>query len=84
MEMMSKMTVNDIVQVRDKVKENGFLSELAKGYLWAEIRKQEEFIEELTIALEKIKDKDSFKADYLETWIESLKIDLARDKKKLN
>ncbi|MBN1800805.1 MAG: hypothetical protein JW891_04820 [Candidatus Lokiarchaeota archaeon] len=84
MEMMTKMTVNEVIQARGKNREDEFLSELGNGYLWAEIRKQEEFIEELTVALDKIKDKDSFKADYLETWIDSLKIDLANEKKKLN
>jgi len=83
METITKVDVDEFVDKRAKSSNAEFLSELGKDYLWAEIHKQEQFIKDLAQELESMKDKDSFKAQYLETWIESLKMDLEKEKKQL-
>ena len=81
MQILTRMDVDQFVGKREKSSRAEFVSEFSKGYLWVEIDKQEQFIEGLTQELEAMKDRNSFKAQYLETWIESLKIDLEKDKK---
>ncbi len=83
METVIKMNVDQFIKDRENRSDAKFLSELREGYLWAEVDRQEQFIEELTQELETMNDKDSFKAQYLESWIGSLKIDLEKDKKLL-
>jgi len=83
MQTITKVDLDQFVDKRAKNTNTKFLSEFSKGYLWAEIDKQEKFIEELTQELKNMENRDSFKAQYLETWIESLKIDLEKDKKLL-
>jgi len=83
METITKVDVDQFTDKRAKLSNAEFLSEFAKGYLWAEIHKQEQFIKDLTQELENMKDKDSFKAQYLEAWIESLKMDLEKEKQLL-
>ncbi len=81
MQTLTRMDMDQFVGKREKNSRAEFVSEFSKGYLWIEIDKQEQFIEGLTQELENMKDKNSFKAQYLESWIESLKIDLEKDKK---
>ena len=73
--------MDQFIGKREKCSRAEFVSEFSKGYLWVEIDKQEQFIDGLTQELERIKERDSFKDQYLESWIEGLKIDLEKDKK---
>ncbi|MFX1238447.1 MAG: hypothetical protein ACFE8P_12105 [Promethearchaeota archaeon] len=84
MEILIKITLDNPIQAKSKNKDDDFVSELANGFLWAEISRQEEFINGLIDALNNLEDNDSLEANYLETWIESLKIDLQKEKEKLN
>ena len=81
MEIITRVDLENFAENTAKNSKAEFLSELAKGQLWAEVDRQEQFIKGLTNELENMEDKDSFKGQYLETWIESLKLDLKEDKK---
>ena len=66
------------------VKENNevFISELAKGYLWFEIDKLEQRLNEFSEEFEALNDKESLKGQYLEVFIYNLKTEI-KEKKKL-
>ena len=66
------------------VKENNevFISELAKGYLWFEIDKLEQRLNEFSEEFEALNDKESLKGKYLEVFIYNLKTEI-KEKKKL-
>jgi len=81
MQSVVRMDMDQFMGRVEKIMNREFSCEFGKGYLWAEIDKQEQFIKDLTRELEKMKDENSFKAQYLETWIESLKIDLEKEKR---
>ncbi|MFX1273701.1 MAG: hypothetical protein ACFFBP_11410 [Promethearchaeota archaeon] len=83
METITRVEMDQLIGGRVNNSDAEFRSEFLKGYLWAEIDKQEQFIEKLSQELKSMKNRDSFDAQYLETWIESLKIDLEKEKQLL-
>lgn len=70
--------------VHESVKDNNedFISELTKGYLWIEINELEQRLKEFSEKYEGLNDKDSFKGQYLEIFIENLKSEI-KEKEKL-
>lgn len=50
-----------------------FVSEMARGYIDAEIMEKEKLMKEFSDEYQKMEDKDSFKGQYLESWIYMLK-----------
>ena len=53
--------------------ETAFLKELREGYLNAEIEKKKEQLKEYEEEYNQLEDKDSIKAQYLDSWIFVLK-----------
>ena len=84
MEITTQIKLENMTHNKVKKQKSNFLSEFAKGYLWAGIDKKEEYLANLTNAFNKTEDKESFKAEYLEALIFSLKADLEEDKKLLS
>lgn len=73
----SKMEISEvnltIIQNVKKKQDDDFFKELLKGYLEAEISKKRELLKEYLIAYDKLEDKNSFNAQYLETLIAVLR-----------
>ncbi len=52
-----------------KQSKKAFLKEFAKGYFDAERMKKMELLNEYKVEYDNLEDKDSFKGQYLESWI---------------
>ena len=59
------------------VEYNEFMEEIKKGYLYWEIEKKRQLLSDYINAYQEIKDKDTFNAQYLETLIDVLKVEIS-------
>ncbi len=73
----------DIIGKSEKIQDESFISEFANGYLNIEIVEKEDLINEFTEEYQNMEDKDSFKGQYLESWIDVLKTEVKEIKKLL-
>ena len=63
-------------EMRFETFETDFMTEFAKGYLQVDITEKEESLKEYENAFKELEDKNSFKADYISTLIDVLKMEI--------
>ena len=66
----------ELTEHHEKHSKSDFISELAKAHIELEFGNKKRRLEEYSKAYEQIEDKNSFNAQYLETLIDVLKIEL--------